>query len=181
MISHVAMAPGMKLGMVILTNSINGLPGALMVKILDAYTVGDGEDWSKLYLDRAKQAQQRQAEAAKKVEPKKKKRRRKPQVNLEEFAGTYTCEMYGGAVVKMEKGKLVLDFVPSPVFTSDLDYWQHDTFNLTLRRIFSFIPEGTGKVQFTRDMEGNVTGMKVDIPNRDFWFWELDFKKDKTK
>jgi len=89
--------------------------------------------------------------------------------------------MYGGAVVKMEKGKLVLDFVPSPVFTSDLDYWQHDTFNLTLRRIFSFIPEGTGKVQFTRDMEGNVTGMKVDIPNRDFWFWELDFKKDKTK
>ena len=178
MISHVAMVPGMKLGMVILTNSINGLPSALMYKILDAYTGREDVDWSQKYLDRGKP---KAAEVSKKGDVKRKKRRKKTKVNMAEFAGTYTCEMYGGAVVKVEKGKLVLDFAPTPVFTSDLTYWQHDTFNLKLRRVFSFIPEGKGKVQFLRDMKGKVSSMKVDIPNGDFWFWELDFKKDKTK
>lgn len=181
MISHVAMAPDMNLGMVILTNSINGLPSALMYKILDSYVGIDGEDWSARYLERFKQRQQPPADKSKKAKQKRKQRHKKTRENLQEFAGAYTCQMYGGATVKVENGKLVLDFVPSPVFTSDLTYWQHDTFNLKLRRIFSFIPEGVGKVQFLRDMDGNVASMKVDIPNHDFWFWELDFKKDKKK
>ncbi len=181
MVSYVAMAPDMKLGMVILTNSINGLPPVLMYKILDVYMGVEEKDWSRFYLERTKEAEKRQAEAEKKVPVEKKKKRKTPAVNLEDYVGTYTCQMYGDAVVKMEKGKLVLDFAPAPVLTSDLEYWQYDTFDLKLRRIFSFIPEGKGNVQFIRDMKGNVTEMKVDIPNRDFWFQELEFKKDPPK
>jgi hypothetical protein len=57
----------------------------------------------------------------------------------------------------------------------------YDTFLLKLRNKFSFIPHGIGTVQFLRDMDGKVVEMKVDIPNHDFFFTELEFKKKEEK
>jgi hypothetical protein len=57
----------------------------------------------------------------------------------------------------------------------------YDTFLLKLRNKFSFIPHGIGTVQFLRDREGKVVEMKVDIPNHDFFFSELEFKKKEKK
>jgi len=64
-----------------------------------------------------------------------------------------------------------------PIFISDLTYMHYDTFLLKLRNKFSFIPHGIGTVQFLRDTDGKVVEMKVDIPNHDFFFTELEFKK----
>ena len=76
-----------------------------------------------------------------------------------------------------EKGKLILKLLPSPVFISDLTPLHYDTFSLQLRNTFSFIPSGKGTVQFIRDKKGKVVEMKVDIPNNDFHFTELEFKR----
>jgi hypothetical protein len=71
----------------------------------------------------------------------------------------------------------VLELLPAPIFISDLTHLHYDTFLLTLRNTFSFVPHGRGTAQFIRDNEGTVVEMKLDIPNRDFWFDELEFKK----
>jgi CubicO group peptidase (beta-lactamase class C family) len=176
MISAVALVPEINLGMVILTNSINRLPSALMYKIIDTYLGVKPTDWSRIYREQFRESvareMQRQIElpktpAGKPCEP----------LKLEDYTGLFTDPMYGDARVSLEKGRLVLEFFPAPVFISDLDHLNYDTFRLKLRNNLSFVPHGTGTVQFIRDPRGNVVEMKVDIPNRDFWFDELAFKK----
>jgi CubicO group peptidase (beta-lactamase class C family) len=181
MISRVALVPEANLGMVILTNSINGLPGPLMYKIIDSFLGVEPRDWSAYYLDRAKKSRERakKREAEEKKKKKKEKVLPKFQVNLQEYTGTYGGPMYGDATVTLEKGKLVFNLIPAPVFISDLSPLHYDTFKLKLRNTFSFISKGTGTVQFLRDKDGKIVELKLDIPNHDFWFTELEFKKKK--
>jgi CubicO group peptidase (beta-lactamase class C family) len=176
MISRVALVPEIKLGLVVLTNSINSLPTALMYKIIDTYLGVAPKDWSRIFLDRhldsVKEQKKRRAEAQKKAAKKT-----GPAPRLEDYTGLYGGPMYGNARITLEKGKLVLDFLPTPVFISDLSHLYNDTFKIKLRNTFSFIPDGTGTAQFLRNKEGNVVEMKVDIPNRDLFFTELEFKR----
>lgn len=175
MISRVAMVPEIKLGLVVLTNSINDLPKALMYRIIDTYLGVTPKDWSRIYLDQYRESAEKEKQRATDI-TKKKKKTGCP-VKLEDYTGRYGGPMYGDARVSLENKKLVLRFLPSPVFISDLSHLHYDTFKLKLRNTFSFIPHGIGTVQFIRDKDGNVVEMKVDIPNRDFWFYELEFKK----
>ena len=46
MYSCVALLPGAKLGMIVLTNSMTGISSALMYKIIDFYLDKDDRDWS---------------------------------------------------------------------------------------------------------------------------------------
>jgi CubicO group peptidase (beta-lactamase class C family) len=174
MISRVALIPEKNLGIAIVTNSINGLPGPLMYKIIDSYMGAEPTDWSENSLKRMKKHA---------AEQKKKKQTKKSlptfQVNLEDYTGKYGGQMYGNATVKLQNGKLVLNLIPAPIFISDLTPLHYDTFKLKLRNTFSFIAKGTGTVQFLRDKKGNVVEMKLDIPNRDFHFDELEFKRVK--
>ena len=103
------------------------------------------------------------------------------EIKLEDYTGLYGGPMYGDARVTNQQGKLVLELLPAPIFISDLTHLHYDTFLLKFRNTFSFVPHGTGTVQFIRDKQGNVKEMKLDIPNRDFWFDELEFKKKKTQ
>ena len=43
------------------------------------------------------------------------------------------------------------------------------------RRPFPWFGEGT--VQFVLDAYGAVAEMKIDVPNEDFWFTELEFRR----
>jgi len=171
MISKIALVPEIKMGLVILTNSINSLPTALMYKIIDTYLDVTPKDWSRISLERYRKS----AEKAVQKHPIGIEKK----VNLEDYTGIYGGPMYGDAKVTLEKGKLVLDFLPAPIFISDLSHLHYDIFQLKLRNTFSFIPSGMGTVQFLRNKKGKVVEMKVDIPNHDFHFTELEFKKEK--
>jgi CubicO group peptidase (beta-lactamase class C family) len=182
MISRVAMVPEINLGLVVLTNSINSLPSALSYKIIDTYLGVPSKDWSQIYLERDRKSSEEDQERIAKIKEKITMREKTaPTPKLEDFTGSYGGPMYGDAVVTLEKDHLVLNFLPTPVFISDLTYMYHDTFLLKLRNKFSFIPHGIGTVQFLRDMDGKVVEMKVDIPNHDFFFTELEFKKKEEK
>ena len=176
MISGVALVPEIDLGLVILTNSINRLPSALMYKIIDTYLGTTPKDWSHIYLQRYRESVAKEMQREIKL-PKTPAGKTSGPLKLEDYTGLYGGPMYGDASVTLEKGKLVLGFLPAPVLISDLAHLNYDTFRLKLRNDLSFVPHGTGTVQFLRDPEGNVVEMKVDIPNRDFWFDELQFKK----
>jgi CubicO group peptidase (beta-lactamase class C family) len=180
MISRVALVPEIKLGLVILTNSINGLPTALGDKIIDTYLGVKPKDWSSIYLERYRESVKKEMQRSMDI-TEKRVTGTPVEVKLEDYTGLYSGPMYGDAKVILHEGKLVLELLPTPVFISDLDHLYYDTFVLKLRNTLSFVSHGTGTVQFIRDKQGNVVEMKLDIPNRDFWFDELEFKKKKTQ
>ncbi len=174
MFSHVTLVPEEKLGFVILTNSDTGLSSALSYTILDAYLGGDGRDWSQLYLARARQSAEEKARARDAVE-KARVAGTKPSLALEKYAGTYVSTLYGEARVAVENGSLVLRLVPAPEMAADLSHWHYDTFALTWRTPFPWF--GNGRAQFVVDQDLAVTEIKLDVPNDDFWFYELELKR----
>jgi CubicO group peptidase (beta-lactamase class C family) len=176
MISRVALVPEIKLGLVILTNSINRLPTALVYMIIDTYLGIKPKDWSRIYLKQYKETVKREMQGGMDIS-KKHISGTQAEVTLENYTGRYSGPMYGDAKVTMQKGKLVFELLPAPIFISDLVHLHYDTFVLKFRNTFSFVPHGTGTVQFLRDKKGTVVEMKLDIPNRDLWFDELEFKK----
>ena len=84
--------------------------------------------------------------------------------------------MYGDAAITVENGKLVLKFIPSPDFVADLEHWHYDTFLLRWRDQLAY-PFPKGFVTFDLDSRGRIAGFKIDQPNNDFNFDELDFKR----
>ncbi len=172
-ISRVALVPEENLGMVILTNSINSFPSYLMYEVLDRYFGQRSRDWSQYGLEK-------QEASAKRREQKRQKFLEsrvpdtKPSLPLEAYTGRYGGDLYGDAEVRIENGKLVLDFLPTPIYAGDLEHWHYNTFTIKLRNVPS-LPTGT--VQFILDTSGKPVELKVDIPNPDFDFTELEFLK----
>ena len=102
----------------------------------------------------------------------------KPSLALAQYAGTYGDKLYGDVTVTEENGKLVMHFGPSPNFVADLEHWHYDTFEIKWRPSVSYnFPRGF--VTFTIDKDGKTDQLKVDQPNNDFWFYELDLKRVK--
>jgi hypothetical protein len=84
--------------------------------------------------------------------------------------------MYGDARVTEEGGKLVLRLLPSPNFVGDLEHWHFDTFRVKWRDSIVY-PFPRGWVTFTLDPQARVGELKIDVPNPDFDFKELEFKR----
>jgi CubicO group peptidase (beta-lactamase class C family) len=173
MVSEVTMVPEESFGFVILTNSNNYLPSALSSYILDLYFKTESTDWSKLYLDsyleNNKEYQKKEAEFIR-----NRVNDTKPSLSLEQYAGTYGGEMYGDAEVVIKNNQLYINFLPTPLFSGGLTHWHYDIFRIKLTNVPS-LPEGT--VQFIISPDGKTEEMKIDIPNPDFDFTELDFKR----
>lgn len=175
MVSRVALMPEERLGLVILTNSETALTAALSNKIFDAFLGVPARDWSADYMARARQGKEASEAAAKKAEEARVPDT-KPSLPPGAYAGTYAGAMYGDAVVAEEAGKLVLRLSPSPNFVGDLEHWHFDTFRVKWRDSVPY-PFPRGFVTFTLDSQGKVEEMKLDVPNPDFDFKELEFKR----
>jgi Domain of unknown function (DUF3471) len=160
--------------MVILTNGMTSMQTALTYRILDAYLGGDERDWSAEYLERSEKAKEAKAEYWAKVEAERVPDTH-PSLPLEAYIGTYGGEMYGDATVTLEDGHLVVQLLPNPDLKGDLAHWHYDTFEVDWRKQFAWFGKGT--VQFVMDATGKVAEMRIDVPNDDLWFTELEFKK----
>ncbi|MFB3906068.1 MAG: serine hydrolase [Acidobacteriota bacterium] len=174
MVSQTALLPDRQVGVVVLTNSTTGLASALVYRTLDAYLGSEDVDWSNEELKRSREDRRRKIEEQERAASRRVLNTR-PSLKLESYAGTYGGLMYGDAEVKVENGNLVLVFLPNRELTGDLTHWHFDTFEVKWRTAFPWF--GKGKVQFLLDSIGQVVEMKVDVPNEDFWFDELEFKK----
>ncbi len=175
-ISYMAFIPESDLGFVILTNKLSSLYLPLMYTILDAYLAPEGtemKDWSAFFLEREKKYKESEANA-KLEKDKLRALNTKPSAELEKYTGTYTSELYGDATVTVTDGKLNLQLVPSPLYHGKLEHWQYDTFTVKFPDDPT-LPSGT--VNFVLNADGNVEQMRIDIPNPDFDFTELEFRK----
>lgn len=173
MTSHLILVPEEKLGFVILTNSINALPESLGYYILDMYFTGESPDWSNMYYRSIRMGTEEDMESwmqyKSAADPGK-----GPSLELQKYCGLYGGELYGNAEILLQEGQLVLDFLPSENMIGDLTVLEADTFLIKLREQY-FLPEGT--VRFYLDGSGDVREFMVDIPNPDFDFTELEFRR----
>ena len=172
MISRICLVPEENLGFVILTNSISSLSSALQYKVLDLYLGGKERDWSGEALKRIKDYETREKAAVKKKEDER-VINTKPSLPIEQYVGTYGGPMYGNVKVELDNGNLIARFLPTASFVGDLRHWHYDTFEIELRD--PNLPKGM--VNFILDANGKVSEMKVDIPNPDFDFTELELKR----
>ena len=179
MTSRVALLPEENLGVVILTNSETPLQAFLYYKIFDVFTGAPARDWSADYMARVKTARDREAAEAKKLEEARVPDT-KPSLPLSAYAGTYGGQMYGDAKVSEEGGRLVVRLLPSPAYVGDLEHWHFDTFRIKWRDSVVY-PYPRGWVTFQLDPQGKVSEMKIDVPNPDFDFKELEFKRADAK
>lgn len=177
MITQTAMLPTENLGLVVLTNSETGAISIMRNKILDTFLDAPKRDWNAEALDRAKQNKAREEAENKKTDAARVPNT-KPSLDLKSYAGTYTSEMYGDVTVAEENGKLVMRLVPAPNFVADLEHWHYDTFQIKWRSSVNYnFPRGW--VTFTIDKDGKTDQLKIDQPNNDFWFYELELKRSK--
>jgi hypothetical protein len=174
MYSAVAVVPDERLAVVVLTNGMMDVGDALAKRVIDAYLGVPTRDWSAEGLVRL-----RAHVAARTAIADSLRRARvsatKPSLPLEEYAGRYAGRVYGDATVTHEKNALVLRLLANPQLVADLTHLQLDTFALTWRHDFPWF--GGGKAQFVLDNDARVTELKLDVPNEDFWFDEIDLRK----
>lgn len=172
MISHIALIPEENIGLIVLTNSISYLPSALMYKTIDYFLKIGERDWSKEFLG-YKTNYNEHVEKQKKEEEKSRIKKSYPSQVLTKYTGTFGGALYGNATVSIVEDQLEIDFLPTPIFNSILKHWEFDTFELIFKE-YPSLPHG--KVQFILDSTNNVIEFKVDVPNPDLDFTELEFK-----
>ncbi|MEZ6104271.1 MAG: serine hydrolase [Pirellulaceae bacterium] len=174
MYSKVLLVPEERLGMVVLTNSMTGAPDAICYRIVDHFLGGDNRDWNQDGLERFKKSRREFAERIEKaITPVRTDTH--PSHAMEQYAGTYSGPLYGDAEVAEIDGKLVLKLLPAEPMVAELEHLHYDTFMVRWREKFAWFDAGTAT--FIADAAGNIVEMKLDIPNDDLWFHELEFKR----
>ncbi len=174
MYSQVVLVPEENLGVVVLTNSMTGIAGALTNRILDAYLGGEERDWSAENLPRDRAGRRAFWDRIERIE-RERVPNTTPSLPLEGYTGTYGGPLYGDATVSLEDGHLVLRLLPNPDLVADLSHLQYNTFLIDWREDFAWFDKGTA--HFVLDAGGRAVEMKLDVPNDDLFFDELEFKR----
>lgn len=173
MISQTGLVPEENFGIVILTNNLNWLPGALFYQAVDIFFGDEDADWSKFYLETKELVDSLDQVSLEKFNSNR-VLGTSPSLDLKEYAGTYTCELYGDCLVRVDGDHLAFEFEPTPLFQGTFNHWHYDTFRLNWTTDM-MLPSGTGN--FIIDANGKVEELRVDVPNPDFDFTELEFIK----
>jgi CubicO group peptidase (beta-lactamase class C family) len=177
MLSYTVLIPEENVGFVVLTNNESPSFQIMMNKIRDIFVDAPKRDWNEEAKKQVLANKAAEAEEAKKVDAARIPNT-KPSLPLGRYAGTYKSQMYGDVTVTEEGGKLVLRLGPAPNFVADLEHWHLDTFQIHWRPSVHYnFPRGF--VTFTIDKNGETDQLKIDQPNNDFWFYELDLHRSK--
>lgn len=177
MLSYTVLIPEENVGFVVLTNSESPAFTIMMNKIRDMFVDAPKRDWNAEAKTQVAAIKAAADEERSKVDAARVLNTR-PTLDLAKYAGTYSSEMYGDVIVTEENGKLVLRLGPAPNFVADLEHWHYDTFQIHWRRSVHYNFQ-RGFVTFTISENAKPDELKIDQPNNDFWFYELDLKRTK--
>lgn len=174
MFSRVVLVPEENLGFVVLTNSMTGIATALSNYLLDAFLGGEPRDWSAEMLAQDLSGRTRffaRIDSATVVRAEG----TSPSLPLAAYTGTYGGPMYGDAEVTLEDGGLVLHLLPAETLVADLTHLHHNVFRLDWREEYAWF--GSGNAHFILNARGEVERIKLDVPNDDLWFYELELNR----
>ncbi|GAB5406240.1 MAG: serine hydrolase [Aureliella sp.] len=181
MYSQVQLVTDRGLGIVVLTNSMTSVTGAITSAVLDAYLLdapdetilSNSEKSRKRFLSGRERFQER-IDAAVRPNPDGQNVKRP----IGAFVGTYRCPLYGDATVADENGKLVLRLLPAKRLVADLEHLHFNTYKINWRSTHAWFDKGA--CHFIDDPTGNIVSIELDIPNDDMWFYELDLRRTDT-
>jgi hypothetical protein len=166
--------PEEKLGIVVLTNSLAPLAVPVANYLRDECLGGDGKDWFGEGLQQyRKDVAEFEEGIQKAIAPAADGTR--PSRPLDAYTGKYTCPMYGDATVTKEGEQLVLRLLPNEQLVADLTHLHYDTWVIRWRSTFAWFAEGTA--QFVPDARGDFRQLKLEVPNDDLWFDELELRR----
>ncbi|OJJ13971.1 hypothetical protein BKI52_44690 [marine bacterium AO1-C] len=172
--SKVMLVPGENLGVVMLSNDIHTFREALFFNILSNVLTNKPLDIAPPML----QYQQQMPKATQyfiQAQSKKRKKNTQPSLPLRRFTGTYEDKLYGKAEITLKGQKLSLKMLPhAQIFNTELSHWQDDRFLLTFKMGNYGL---AGFVEFQLDKNKQLTGFKLNIPNPDLNFYNLNFEK----
>lgn len=157
MASEVMLVPGLKLGVVILTNQESEEPfKAVIYHVLDAYLGAPKTDWIAAYAEAMKQGNS-SGDMSWHAHVAARDPNSHPSLPLANYAGDYRDAWYGDVSLRVEGGKLRLHFSKTPQLVGTLEPWQHDTFlvhwddsALNASAFISFTLDADGKVSEAR-------------------------------
>jgi CubicO group peptidase (beta-lactamase class C family) len=172
--TRIILLPELKAGVVAVTNSDTPVAELLANRVADALLGIESRDRSGELLARAKARDLVKRQVFDRAAAARRKDAR-PSLPLPQYAGKYGGDLYGDVTVTADGDKLVLRFVPAPAFVADLEPWQHDTFRLKWRTLNPYIPDGWAT--FVLDRGGKAAEVRIDCPNDDFFFTELELKR----
>ncbi len=177
MLSYTVLIPEENAGFVVLTNNESPSYQIMMAKIRDVLVGAPKHDWNEDAVSQVAANKKAQADEDKKIDDAR-RTGTKPSLSIPEYAGIYSSQMYGDVIITEENGKLVLKLGPAPNFVADLEHWHLDTWQIHWRPSVHYnFPRGF--VTFTIDKNGKTDQLKIDQPNNDFWFYELDLHRTK--
>lgn len=170
MYSQVMLVPEENLGIVVLTNSMTGLPSALANTIVDEFLGGEKRP---LLLEGLERDRKDREAFSKRVSDAtaQKVAEAQPSRSPDACMGTYRCPLYGDITVTKNCDRLVMSLLPNPELVADLTHLHYDTWKITWRKEFAWFAEGT--VQFVPDANGDFQELRLKVPNDDLWFDEL--------
>jgi hypothetical protein len=170
MVSRVTLVPGLKLGVVVLTNQESGAAfNAVTYRALDAYlNPGTKTDWVAVY-DKAVKHAHGDADDSWKQHEAARDASSKPSLPLVRYAGTYRDPWYGDVMISNENGKLRLRFSKTKQLIGTMEPWQHDTF---IVHWDDRALNADAFVNFALDVDGHVREMRMQpvSPLTDFSF-----------
>ncbi len=179
MYSCVMLVPEADLGVVVLTNSMTTLPTALAYQVVEQALAPDtGLDFVDAYRPRFLKEREEFYARIREVTSVKIPQTA-PTHALAAYCGEYLDPKYGIADVQLENGLLVLRLLPNPELVADLTHLQYDTFRVDWRNEHAWFEEGA--VQFTLKISGEIEALRMNVPNDDLWFDELDFRAVRGK
>lgn len=173
-LSKMVLLPNENFGFVILNNDMTYLTSALYYQIMDEY-LGISSDRLaefKSYMDNGKTYEEKE------LKNRLESRIANTQASLKPnaIAGKYFDPSYGETEIKMLDGELIFTMLPTAeLFTGKMEHWHYDTWKVQLNDPFLTY----ALITFQQNEKGEAIGFKIDLPNNDFWFDKLDFKKNK--
>lgn len=177
MISKSTFVPEKKLGIIVLTNSLNWLPTALVNKTLDVILAEqmNAKDWSGDWL-KLKENQDIHSQKEWTKNENKRGKLGKKSKSLTAYTGTYKDKMYGTVTISLKNEKLHFSMNETPIYSAILKHWNHDIFTFRFDTNLSSLPEG--KLWFDMNENGNIKSLHINVPNPDFFFEEFNFIKE---
>ena len=123
----VVLIPERNVGFTILINAEDGeLIRGLQYRLLDHYLDKPTQDWPKAWRAVKEERQAKALAALNSATAKPAKVG--PSLPLARYAGDFSDAWYGPIALRIEQGKLRIDFKQSPRLTGTLEHWQYDTF-----------------------------------------------------
>jgi len=176
MISKSTFVPELKLGIIVLTNSLSWAPSAITNKTIDVLLGNnlDGKDWSTKWLEYKKKESQEEQKHLAKIEQQRHKIN-KNHLRLSEYTGTYKDIMYGTVTVGLKGKKLHFSMDNTPIFKATLKHWNGSVFTFRFDTKLSSLPQG--KLWFDMNENGIPKTLHINVPNPDFYFDEFTFEK----